>query len=193
MTDRCVHGCSRRLTAAVRNRIDPAHRKSARPCRRRRRINVMNRGRGRSALSPNADHPARRFSRAEHAPRRRRPLITHTHHPAQPHTPVNPNRRGSGYALPRAGPGSRERAQGRQRLPVRGGEAVGRRCAAPLMLKKVLWESPAGFGQSLLGAPGVSIGGLAASHNRGWTTSSPGAHVRLCDNCTCSASGLRVT
>ena len=54
MTDRCVHGCSRRLTAAVRNRIDPAHRKSARPCRRRRRINVTNRGRGRSALGPHA-------------------------------------------------------------------------------------------------------------------------------------------
>ena len=38
------------------------------------------------------------------------------------------------------------------------------------------------------GAPGVSIGGLAASHNRGWTTSFPGAHIQLCGQWTSRAS-----
>jgi len=85
----------------------------------------MNRGRGRSALSPNAGRlnglcPARRFSRAEHA---------HAPPGAASHT-GHPNRRSSGYAPPRAGPGPPEGAHARRRQKApRSGAAVGRRAA----------------------------------------------------------------
>ena len=42
------------------------------------------------------------------------------------------------------------------------------------------------------GAPGVSIGGLAASHNRGWTTSFPGARVNYVTFGVCCTSGPSV-